>query len=186
MSPDTAAQTPNNNGVVGNAGEVVGVREESPSTPSLSPEQQAQLAALLSFKPSSRDVISGIAPHVFDDQRPSYRSRRRRRTSSSERRRRSVSPVPHRSPLCLVISVDDQGAIVQPKREESVLRQCYTESQGEESVVLQLYTTPPHGSPPIIMPLPVSSPSAAEKNAKSKRPKFRIDRVFKTLVFRLK
>lgn len=90
-------------------------RSKSPPPSPSAQQQAARLAALLNFRPSSRDVISGIAPHVFDDQPSAYRrsrSRRRRRTSSLERRRRSVSPAPHRSPLRLsaVISVDEHGA----------------------------------------------------------------------------
>ncbi|KAJ6459661.1 hypothetical protein C8R45DRAFT_1030652 [Mycena sanguinolenta] len=46
--------------------------------PNLTAQQQAQLTALLNFRPSSRDVISGIAPHVFDDQRSSWRAVPRR------------------------------------------------------------------------------------------------------------
>ncbi|KAF8152829.1 hypothetical protein K438DRAFT_1863896 [Mycena galopus ATCC 62051] len=174
MSVDSAAQQPNNTG-----GEV-GVKESpKPAAPSLSTQQQAQLAALLNFKPSSRDVISGIAPHIFDDQRPTRRSRsrRRRHTSSPECRRRSMSPAPHRSPLRLsaVISVDDHGVI---------------EHKGEGSVVLELYTAPTLPLTPAVtatpIPIPIVSPSQIISNTKSKRCGFRIDRVLKTLVLRLK
>ncbi|KAF7340418.1 hypothetical protein MVEN_01961700 [Mycena venus] len=182
MPIDTATQLPNNNG--GDAvsvGEGRGPDDADRSPPSLSPQQQAQLAALLRFRPSSRDVISGIAPHVFDDHRasPRSRSRRRRRTSSPspERRRRSGSPAPHRSPLRLsaVISVDDHGAIVQHK--------------GEENVVLEVYTTPAHAPLPASLPFPpksISSPSPDRNTNKPKRSSFRIDLVLKTLVFRRK
>ncbi|KAF7367713.1 hypothetical protein MSAN_00835100 [Mycena sanguinolenta] len=145
-----------------------------------STNEEEGLTALLNFRPSSRDVISGIAPHVFDDQRSSWRarSRRRRRTSSQERRRRSASPAPHRSPLRLsaVISVDEHGAIV--------------DSKGDEDVVLAVYTAPPHAaslpSPPILKTAsPVSSQSETQHNNKeTKRRSFRI--VLKMLVLRLK
>ncbi|THU90161.1 hypothetical protein K435DRAFT_274914 [Dendrothele bispora CBS 962.96] len=44
--------------------------------------QTSVAAAVANFRPSSRDVISGIAPHVFDERR----RRRQRRDSSSTRR----------------------------------------------------------------------------------------------------
>ncbi|KAJ7250178.1 hypothetical protein B0H12DRAFT_681319 [Mycena haematopus] len=166
MAIDSAAQLPSNNG-----GE--GLSAEAPPPPSLAQQQaQAQLTALLNFKPSSRDVISGIAPHVFDDQRPSYRARSRRRlrrTSSPECRRRSMSPAPHsvRSPLRLsaVLSVDDLDS---------------AKAKGEENVVLEVYTAPlsPLGQPP--------SDSHQHDNKTTKRRGFRIDHVLKTFVFRLK
>ncbi|KAJ7019492.1 hypothetical protein C8F04DRAFT_333645 [Mycena alexandri] len=145
-------------------------------TAALPPSVSAQQAALLRFKPSSRDVISGIAPHVFDDQRSSYRPRRRRqRRPSPESRRRSVSPPPHRSPLRLsvVISVEDHGAsIIQPKAEDSIVLEVYAAQQSAS------------------LSLPLSSvtrttPISATKN-KPKHSTFNIPRVLKTFVLRLK
>ncbi|KAF7300843.1 hypothetical protein MKEN_01310300 [Mycena kentingensis (nom. inval.)] len=75
--------------------------------------QHTQLAALLSFRPSTRDLIAGIAPHVLleVDTRPRMhmrmRSRRPRsrvrslracRRSRSRSRSRSASPSPSPSP----------------------------------------------------------------------------------------
>ncbi|KAJ7111249.1 hypothetical protein C8R44DRAFT_883074 [Mycena epipterygia] len=160
--------------------------DTSMALPSLSAQQQqAQLAALLRFKPSSRDVIGGIAPHVFDDSSPFPRRPRRRTSNPHSNRRRSSSPAPRRSRsgLSAVISVDEHA----PKR--------------EENIVLEVYTAPvrPAGAVPLARlpkakPLPVSSKSKSlpassvedNSDAKSKRHSFRINRVFKTLVFRLK
>ncbi|KAJ7857178.1 hypothetical protein B0H13DRAFT_2283316 [Mycena leptocephala] len=182
MSPNTASQLPNTSRVDAHpGGEIGGVLPEQGelknAAPSLNAQQQAQLAALLNFKPSSRDVISGIAPHVFDDQRSPYRPRRRRRTSNPDCRRRSRSPAPHRSPLRLsaVLSVDDLGAIVQPR--------------GEDNIVFEVYTAPAHAPPPTSIPLPVvkAMPVSANTHGQNHKPKrFRIDRVLKTLVLRLK
>jgi len=181
-------QRPNNNGEdleAVNVGEGRGLEDASNSESSrVSAQQQerAQLAALSRFKPSSRDVISGFAPHLFNDQRPLHRrgsrSRRRRQTSSTECLRRSVSPAPHTSPLRLpaVISVDEHGAIIQP--------------QGEEAVILEVYTA---SSPPSLLPPPpvifkatpvlISSPNQNNKPHRQIS-LFRIDRVLRTLVFR--
>ncbi|KAJ7669073.1 hypothetical protein B0H17DRAFT_1335778 [Mycena rosella] len=134
-----------------------------------SAQQQAQLAALLSFKPSSRDVIGGIAPHIFDDQRRPYRPRPRRRATSPDCRPRPSSPAPRRSPLRLsaVISVDEHGAGAQPRR--------------DDNIVIELYTTPSlpteTNSNPMLTPVTQRKP---------KRRSFRIDRVFKTFILRLK
>lgn len=49
----------------------------------LSPDQAALAAAIANFKPTPKEVISGIAPHVFDE-----RKRRRRRSM----RRSSTRP----------------------------------------------------------------------------------------------
>lgn len=59
-----------------------GVEDAAPlSRPT--PPVSSIAAAIANFKPTPREVISGIAPHVFDE-------RRRRRT-----RRRSHSPRPY-------------------------------------------------------------------------------------------
>ncbi|KAJ7160599.1 hypothetical protein C8R43DRAFT_342093 [Mycena crocata] len=166
--------------VLGGKGGGDGTGDASNAPVSLTPQQQAQITALLNFKPSSRDVISGIAPHVFDDQRSSYRPRRRRRASSPDcrpHRRRSASPASHRSPLRLsaVISVDDFGAVAQPKL--------------EENVVIELYTAPHHPPSAPSLPLPPPDDIRSTSTSQAKKPKrnsFRIDRVLKTLVLRLK
>ncbi|KAK7064990.1 hypothetical protein R3P38DRAFT_63174 [Favolaschia claudopus] len=160
---------------------------------SLSAQQQAQIAALLNFRPSSRDVISGIAPHVFEDQRypwrssPRSRNRRRGRTPSSERRpgRRSgsgsrTSKSPLRLSAVISLDVDEQGQ---------------QQHRGEENLVLGVYTAPAPRShtscaPSLLSLAPPVTPSTDGQDVKhipkSKRGGFRIDRVFKTFVFRLK
>ncbi|KAJ6501782.1 hypothetical protein DFH09DRAFT_298394 [Mycena vulgaris] len=154
MSSDNGTQTP--------AG---GVRHGTRAPAMLSAQQQA----LLSFKPSSRDVISGIAPHVFEDQRSPYRPRHRRRATSPDCRARPSTPTstPRRSPLRLsaVTLVDEH----QEKVED-----------------IGMYAA----SPPAPLPLPrtpilVSLPSTTQKT-KTKRRTFGMDRVLKTLVLRLK
>ncbi|KAJ7088382.1 hypothetical protein B0H15DRAFT_289580 [Mycena belliarum] len=134
--------------------------------------QQAQLAALLSFKPSSRDVISGIAPHVFDDQRSPRRPRPRRRNASPDCRPRTAPPVPRKSPLRLsaVISVDDHSV--------------GTHAGREDNIVIGLYTAPTPSprarrSPFVSKPVLITGPS---DNKKPKRRGFGIERVFRTLI----
>ncbi|KAJ6548516.1 hypothetical protein B0H19DRAFT_1161222 [Mycena capillaripes] len=90
--------------------------EDASNSASSQVQEQAQQAAALRFRPSSRDVISGFAPHLFDEPRPlrrrGSRSRRRRQTSSTECLRRSASPALHTSPLRLRVSLDEHGAII--------------------------------------------------------------------------
>jgi len=72
--------------------------------------------------------------------------------------------------VSVVISVDD---IIQPN--------------GEETVVLEVYTAPSSPSPPPSRPIIKAAMTAisSDENNKPKRQGFRIDRVFKTLlVFR--
>ncbi|EEB96013.1 hypothetical protein MPER_04926, partial [Moniliophthora perniciosa FA553] len=62
-----------------------------PGTASNNPPMNAQTSievAAANFRPSPKDVISGIAPHVFDERR-----RRRRRSSGSSQRRVSRPPL---------------------------------------------------------------------------------------------
>ncbi|PBK61463.1 hypothetical protein ARMSODRAFT_1089648 [Armillaria solidipes] len=77
-------------------------------------DQATLAAAIANFKPTSREVISGIAPHVFEDRR--YLQRRRsRRNGSPVRRQRSLAALNRnsggakRSPLRIsaVINLDD-------------------------------------------------------------------------------
>ncbi|KAJ6602327.1 hypothetical protein B0H10DRAFT_660808 [Mycena sp. CBHHK59/15] len=154
-------------------------------------QQQQQLASLLNFKPSSRDVISGIAPHVFDDRRP----RHRRRSTSPDVRRRSASPDvgrperPHArqaskscavigSPLrvAAVISIDEDGVVVQShlNRTRSRTRSCTPDSNARAAAPA-----------PLPLPAPLPPPlDAVHIKSKSKRSSFRI--VLRTLVLRLK
>ncbi|ESK86476.1 hypothetical protein Moror_9881 [Moniliophthora roreri MCA 2997] len=62
----------------------------APGTASNNPPngQTSIEVAAANFRPSPKDVISGIAPHVFDERR-----RRRRRSSSSPQRRVSRPPL---------------------------------------------------------------------------------------------
>ncbi|KAJ7474125.1 hypothetical protein FB451DRAFT_1247951 [Mycena latifolia] len=170
---DSQAPSNGNEGGVDEAGYAseTGPGDISRAPAALNAQQQAQLAALLSFKPSSRDVISGIAPHVFDDQHSLYRSRHRRRASSRERRRRMSSPTPHKSPLRLsaATSVDEYSAGAQAK---------------EDNIVIDLYTTPAPAQPrtaSISKPMIISL-SSTNENTKPKRRTFSIDRVFKCVV----
>ncbi|KAF9466996.1 hypothetical protein BDZ94DRAFT_1305854 [Collybia nuda] len=55
--------------------------EEATLPPRPTPHVPSIAAAIANFKPTPREVISGIAPHVFDERR--------------RRRRRSRSPRPH-------------------------------------------------------------------------------------------
>ncbi|KAJ7461359.1 hypothetical protein B0H11DRAFT_2241791 [Mycena galericulata] len=192
MSTDNTAQPQHDNangGSAGGGGGGGGVESGRASVPpAVLSAQQAQLAALLSFKPSSRDVISGIAPHVFDDQRSPYRPRHRRRSTSPDLRpRRSSSPNlgPRRSPLRLsAVIVDENGAIVQPKFEESIVLELCTPHTS--TVSLGPVSPASHPSPSVAPPMPSSLQPANEIKDSSKRRSFRIDRVLKTLVFRLK
>ncbi|KAK0199536.1 hypothetical protein DFS33DRAFT_226614 [Desarmillaria ectypa] len=77
-------------------------------------DQATLAAAIANFKPTSREVISGIAPHVFEDRR--YLQRRRsRRNGSPVKRQRSLAAMNRsnggtkRSPLRIsaVINLDD-------------------------------------------------------------------------------
>ncbi|KAJ7052877.1 hypothetical protein C8F01DRAFT_561784 [Mycena amicta] len=105
----------------------------NPAPPVPATAASAQVTALLRFRPSTKDVISGIAPHVFldfDERRGgparsrSRQIRRRRRTPSPEcraprRGRGSPSPSPSRRPRRTesplrraLMGVDEQGAVV--------------------------------------------------------------------------
>ncbi|KAJ6548505.1 hypothetical protein B0H19DRAFT_1265329 [Mycena capillaripes] len=131
-------QRPKNNGEDSEAvsiGEGRGLEDASSSASSqvsAQQQEQAQQAALLRFRPSSRDVISGFAPHLLDEPKPLRRrgsqSRRRRQTSSTECLRRSASPALHTSPLRLRVSLDEHGAIIQPEGEETVIIEVYKAS----------------------------------------------------------
>ncbi|KAJ7159604.1 hypothetical protein C8R46DRAFT_1194895 [Mycena filopes] len=178
MSPDTGVRDdktgPIDSGGVVNGGEQVGFEEKATAAaPPASISAAAQQAALLRFKPSPRDVISGIAPHVFEDQRSGsyyYRQqqhrRRRRRSSPEFIRRRSVSPSPRHSPLRVsaVVDHDAAAAFIRPKESLDIV---------------------------VLKPLPLSSvgptPNASPKNKPKRSTTYlTIHRVLKGLASRLK
>ncbi|KAF7300391.1 hypothetical protein HMN09_00922600 [Mycena chlorophos] len=129
---------------------------------------------LLSFRPSTKDVLSGIAPHVFldfDERRARSlprRTRRRRRAPSpsteccppTDRRRSSPSPSPSRggsphrrirSPLRRAwIGVDDQGV--------PVLDEVYTAASATTR-----RTSSPNARPPLPHALSASGVPTATK-----------------------
>ncbi|KAG7440078.1 uncharacterized protein BT62DRAFT_938415 [Guyanagaster necrorhizus] len=71
-------------------------------------DQATLAAAIANFKPTPREVISGIAPHVFEDRRYLQRRRSSRRNGSPGRRQRGRQGA-KRSPLRVsaVINLDD-------------------------------------------------------------------------------
>jgi len=96
--------------------------------PSPSALQSSIAAAIANFKPSSRDVISGIAPHVFDERRRRLRPRRsstviKRASRSFESSR--LGGATESSPLRVsaVITVDEHGIVVtQPHRKPDIVQ----------------------------------------------------------------
>ncbi|KAJ7660860.1 hypothetical protein DFH06DRAFT_380921 [Mycena polygramma] len=183
MSCDTAVQLPNNDGVDGDSNSGREVSQDARENALY----QAQMAALLNFRPSSRDVISGIAPHVFEDQpqRSRYRPRPRRRTSTSSLacRRRSVSPAPNRSPLRLPTAISLEGNNDNAFDHSGPVKAVYTTSKGEENIILQVYDAAPLDDPPPDSTVePVPSPSATQDKSPNRRNGFRIDRILKCVL----
>ncbi|KAJ7838578.1 hypothetical protein B0H14DRAFT_2588423 [Mycena olivaceomarginata] len=170
MPRDPAVQLANING-----GEAVSVgegrslddRSKSPPPSPSAQQQAAQLAALLNFRPSSRDVISAVRVSPF-----------------------ALSATPPDIELgasaSLCVSRPAQKPAAPVRCDIAFLNQHI---EGEESVVLEVYTTPSRTSaplPPIVTPTPASSEN--QNNVKKPKPRgsFRIDRVLKTFVLRLK
>ncbi|CAK5280079.1 unnamed protein product [Mycena citricolor] len=147
----------------------------------------SQLASLLNFRPSSRDLISGIAPHVYEEsgealRRLAYRSR-------SRRRRRSPSP----GQDCRRRTGGGGAARIlevrqSPLRVSPVLsfEDMYGKAGSQESIVLEvteivvpvLAAVPPPARPE--QPIAEKMVSATT-GKKTKRNSFRIDRVFKSV-----
>ncbi|KAF9032459.1 hypothetical protein BDZ89DRAFT_578559 [Hymenopellis radicata] len=106
--------------------------EVVPQPPAPIHDQATLSAAIANFKPTPKEVISGIAPHVFDDRRVRRRrnstGRPRRRPSTGLacelRRPRTSAETPSPLRISAIITVEElqpQNDILQQRRSSAIL-----------------------------------------------------------------
>ncbi|KAF9007864.1 hypothetical protein BDQ17DRAFT_174792 [Cyathus striatus] len=115
--------------------------------PSSSPTYpNSTAAAIANFRPSPREIINGIAPHVFDDHRSFRRRRRPSRTPKPYWYTQSNGGVKS-SPLRVsaVISWDDHSIYLEPSENDDtrdVIRRASEDGRSTQQQPLQLSLKP--------------------------------------------